>query len=176
MTDLKLEPIITDTVERLKRPEPEIRMAQYHDVHGIRLTLQRALEETETPLPPPDEPYCLQQVMDQTAQGFVAVAEVDDRIVGCIVLAVNHWPWCAPGNPTGHYLYNQHFWVDPQNRRGGTAAKLLKFAKDVAEGRQLPLMLEIGCADSNSELKDRFVKQSGFKYIGGKFYRQAQGD
>lgn len=145
--------------------------ARHDDVFAILATLKKALAESATPYPEPDMPYAVQAALDLIAQGFVGVARSDDRIVGCIMLDVARWPWTHPNNPQGLHLYNQHLWVEPRARKFGTARDLLAFAKGVADARQLPLVLDISNISDDAELRDRFVRISGFAYTGGKFYR-----
>jgi GNAT superfamily N-acetyltransferase len=151
----------------------KVRPATFDDITGVHVCLGRALQELDTPFPAPDLPYALQALMDLMAQGFMAVAtDPAGAIVGVIALDVTSWPWCHPENRAGHYLYNQHFWVDPTQRRGGTGVKLLAWASARADEAGLPLMIEMASLDGNVEEKDAFVQSRGFKYLGGKFFRE----
>lgn len=153
-----------------------VRLARYADMEGILETLLKALASTDTPFPEPEQPYAQQYNLDKIAQQLVFVAENEaGRIVGCIILSYAHWPWTRPSSESGKHLLNEHFWVEPEYRRGGTASRLIKAAQDRADAVKLPLLLEISSEDANSDLKDRFVRHQGFKYLGGKFYRPARG-
>jgi GNAT superfamily N-acetyltransferase len=169
-TGLK-EPRLVSSVVRMPQTKTEVRPGIYSDVHGIKQTLMRALAESETPYPEPEDPYCLQRLMDLIAQHFVFVAVSDSRIVGAIVLDRAHWGWTRPTSESGRHLYNEHFWVDPAYRRGGTASKLLNLAEARADCEGLPLLLITSMLDGNTELKERFVSMHGFKRVGGTFYR-----
>lgn len=149
-----------------------VRPACFEDAFGIRDTLLDALSAAETPYPRPDMPYAVQYIMDLIAQDLVAVAECAGRIVGCIVLSYARWPWVHPSNPAGIFLQNDHFWVEPTARRGGTAVKLLSFAKKKSDALKIWLSIDLSSLDASTEAKDRFVKSQGFVYIGGKFMRQ----
>jgi GNAT superfamily N-acetyltransferase len=105
------------------------------------------------------------------AQGLVFVAANGERIVGVVILDYARWPWTHPNSESGRHLYNQHFWVDPAFRRGGTALKLRKMAEARADALGLPLLLQTSSLDSNTDLKDRFFAMGGFKRVGGNFYR-----
>ena len=150
-----------------------VALAAYDDVFPIHKTMIRALEASETPFPAPDMPYAVQACLDLIAQGLVGVARAEQgSVVGCVMLDYARWPWCAPANPEGCYLYNQHFWVEPKYRAGGTASRLIRLAHCIADAKKLPLVLEISSIDeANADLRDRFVKMHGFRYTGGKFYR-----
>ncbi len=146
------------------------------DAFGILETLKLALASSEAQYPEPDMPYAVQALLDLIAQGLVAVARGSgrQRIVGCIVLDVARWPWVHPQNQAGQHLYNQHLWVEPRYRRGGVAQRLLSFAKEVADQRGLECQIDISSLSDDADLRDRFVRISGFTYMGGKFYRAAR--
>lgn len=159
------------TVLRLPVPQVDIRPAHYGDVEGILQTLLRALAESDTPFPAPEQPYCQQYTLDLMAQGFVFVAATEHgRVVGVLMLDKAHWPWTHPASESGRHLFNQHFWVDPAYRRGGTASKLLDHAEARADALGLPLLLQ-SSSSSDVDLTDRFFALSGFKRIGGNYYR-----
>jgi GNAT superfamily N-acetyltransferase len=153
--------------------EISIRAAEPQDAFGIHETLLRALKVAGTNYPEPDMPYCIQAMLDQIAQGFlgVAISPCGRRIIGVIWLDYGRWPWCSPQNVKAFHLYNQHFWVEPDFRKGGTAKRLLDFAKSVADRKQLALKLEFSNLDMKPELRDRFARINGFGYTGGVFYR-----
>jgi GNAT superfamily N-acetyltransferase len=165
------EPVESASILRYPKPEVILRAARYADMEGILQTLLRALAESETGYPEPDQPYCQQATMDLMAQGLVFVAANGERIVGVVILDYARWPWTHPNSESGRHLYNQHFWVDPAFRRGGTALKLRKMAEARADALGLPLLLQTSSLDSNTDLKDRFFAMGGFKRVGGNFYR-----
>lgn len=147
--------------------------ATYEDAFGILETMKLAHAESVTPYPELDMPYAVQATLDLIAQGLVAVARGPSRsrIVGCLMLDVARWPWTHPNNPKGLHLYNQHFWIEPRYRRGGVARDFLRFAKALSDERQVPLVIDISSMSDDAELRDRFVRISGFAYTGGKFFR-----
>lgn len=149
----------------------EIQAAVPQDAFAIHRTLLKALELSGTPYPEPDMPYCIQTMLDQIKEGFIGVAWAG-RVVGVIWLDYGRWPWCAPTNPKGFHLYNQHFWIEPEFRMGGVGKKLLDFAKAVADRKQLPLKLEFSSMSMKPEVRDRFARINGFGYTGGVFYRE----
>lgn len=159
-------------VLRLPRPELLVRPAKFADVDGILQTLLRALAESDTPYPDPEQPYCQQYTMDLIAQGLVFVATTDaTRVVGVLILDKAHWPWTRPGSESGRHLFNQHYWVDPAYRRGGTALKLKRMAEARADDLGLPLLLQSTSLDSDTGLKERFFAIGGARYIGSNFLR-----
>lgn len=167
MEPVKLEPTgrVVDFSAELRKCK--IRLANHGDVLAIYETLIDALEASDTPYPEPELPYALQAMLDQIAQAFVCVAvNAADDVVGCIVLDTAHWPW----NRYQKFLFNQHFWVAPAYRRGGTAVKLLAWAKTRADELGMPLQIELSSLDSTTPEKETFVARQGFKRIGGKFF------
>lgn len=159
--------------ENVSHERVEVVGARIEDAFDIHRTLMTALAESGTPYPEPDMPYAIQALMDLIAQQLVAVCKITEgRIVGCIVLDHARWPWVAPNNPAGVHLYNQHFWVDKKYRRGSPAVRLLKFAKDVADAKGLPIVVQLtGLMEIDASVRDRFVRIQGFSYTGGMFYR-----
>lgn len=161
-----------DVIDITQMRKTKIRPASLSDTLAIHDTLLDALEAADTPFPAPELPYALQALMDKIAQGLVCVAvDPTDTVVGTIVLDTAHWPWTSPSSAKGLHLYNQHYWVEPAYRKGGAGIKLLEWAKTRSDELKLPLLIELSSLESNTELKDQFVKSRGFRYIGGKFFR-----
>jgi GNAT superfamily N-acetyltransferase len=161
-----------EVVVPLKRAK--VRLALQTDAFPILDTLLDALDATELDLPDPVMPYAVQHLMDLIAREFVAVVEdPHGHIVGCIALNFGQWPWVPGHDRSGTHLCNEHLWIDPRWRKGGTAVRLLMFAKGRAQTLKLPLMIELAFIDEGTKSlspKDRFVANQGFKYIGSKFY------
>ena len=150
------------------------RLADARDVFAMIDCLEQARLLPDTPYPYPDMPYYAQALLDQIAQGLAVVLERSPgEIVGCMVLTQARWPWTAPNNPHGYYLMNEQWWIDPKHRRGGWGIKFLKWARMVADQREMGLMIDLSTPDDNEKAKDRFVRGQGFKYLGGKFFRES---
>jgi GNAT superfamily N-acetyltransferase len=146
---------------------PMVRPAVFEDVFEIERTLLDAARMAEFPVPPVERPYAVQKLMDRVAVKlvWVAICSESEHVVGCIVLSHHVWPW----NRQHWHLVNDHFWVDPQYRKFGTAAKLLQCAKDCAKELGKPLYLDFSFGGIDADLKDRFAKMQGFTYNGGRF-------
>jgi GNAT superfamily N-acetyltransferase len=149
---------------------PLVRPAQFEDVFAIERTLLDAARRAEFPVPPVERPYAVQKLMDLVAVKLIWVAVSAENahtetVVGCIVLSHHVWPW----NRQVWHLVNDHFWVDPAYRKFGTAAKLLRCAKDCAKELGKPLYLDFSFGGIDADLKDRFAKMQGFTYNGGRF-------
>jgi GNAT superfamily N-acetyltransferase len=146
---------------------PNVREAIFEDVFQIERTLLDAAQAAEFPVPPVERPYAVQKLMDLVAHKliWVAICSESERVVGCIVLSHHVWPW----NRQAWHLVNDHFWVDPQYRKFGTAQKLLQCAKQAAQELGKPLYLDLSFGGADADLKDRFAKMQGFTYNGGRF-------
>lgn len=148
-----------------------IRLATYRDALALQDSLWKCQALSDTPYPDPCIPYAAQRLMEMADMGQIAAAvDEDDRIVGCIILSRAHWAWVHPDNPRGWYIINEHFFVEPEHRHGGTALKLLKWAKEEAAKKGLPLMIDFSTIDADIEYKDRFARINGMTYTGGKFW------
>lgn len=148
-----------------------IRPARIEDCFAIEATLLEAAKVAEFPVPPVERPYAVQKLMDLAANRLIFVAENDGAIVGCIVLSHHVWPW----NRQAWHLINEHFWVEPQYRKFGTAQKLLIAAKQCAREVGRPLYLDFSFGGIDADLKDRFARLNGFKYNGGRFLFEPSG-
>lgn len=141
-----------------------IREARYTDLFGLERTLTQALTLGGFS-EPIEQPYAYKKLLDLIGFRLAWVAEADGHIVGCLVLSHHCWPW----NSQEWHLAQEHLWVEPEYRRGGTAAKLLGCGKQCAHELGRKLVLNISFGGEDAPLKDRFVKSQGFAYIGGRF-------
>lgn len=98
----------------------------------------------------------------------VLTAWADKRLVAVMLLEKVRTFW----NADRWTLSNTWFTVHPDFRKGGLAEHLVKSAKQAAQDLGLPLLIDI-MSDEFPELKDRFVKMQGLKYVGGKFFWSA---
>jgi len=149
----------------------EVRLARYDEVFMAEACLVEGYQEMDIPVPDYERPYSYQRMLDQIANGFVWVAVADGKVVGVIALHQEHWPWNR-----GHvYLINDHFYVAPGYRRGGTAKRLLDCAKNKVDDLGCLLMISLMGA-GNREAKDKFIESCGMSYAGGQFFYQGVGD
>jgi predicted N-acetyltransferase YhbS len=141
-----------------------VRPAVFEDVFQIERTLLKALAMgwfSE----PIEQPYAYKKLLDLIGFRLAWVAEVDGNIVGCLILSNHYWPW----NSKNWHLAQEHLWVEPEFRKGGTAAKLIACGKECARELGRKLVFNISFGGEDADLKDRFVKAQGFTYIGGRF-------
>ena len=148
-----------------------IRSGHYDDIFEIEALLIKARDEIDLKDNPHQEtPYIYHDLIHQAEAGLLIVAEDGGYVCGVMALATSHWPW---NRKQGQHLINNHFYVDPEYRRGGTARKLLEAAKVVARERGMPLRIDLMGAGSR-ELKDRFCEMSGLRYLGGIFLYEGE--
>lgn len=153
------------------RLQARVEVADPSQIAGIYQTMLKAHASARTPYPSPDQIYCMQACLDLMKEGFVGVAlNYEGAVVGAIMLDYGRWPWTDPKNPKGFHLYNQHFWVEPEHRKFGTAEKLMDFAKAVARRKHLALRFEFSNMDLKADIRDRFARINGLGYTGGVFY------
>lgn len=151
---------------------PTIRRAHISDLWGISQTLISLAKDSKGFYPDPDLAWASHRMIDAIEANHVAVADYPDKtIVGVIALDLSHFQWTHPGNPKGHYYSTEHFWVAPGHRRGGTAKRLLEWAERRADADGLRLHVQMFTPDDTTHLKDRFVANQGFDYLGGNFIR-----
>ena len=107
---------------------------------------------------------------DRRPAGLAARGHGDLRVAEAILVGVLALDWATwPWNRQKPYLYNQHFWVEPIWRSGGTATRLLQAAKALAQERGVPLLIETSMLDADTGKKERFIEKNGLQRIGGKF-------
>ena len=142
----------------------EIRPARYDDIIDVEACLVRAREEMDFDIPEHEVPFALHNLLHQVEAGFLIVAEDAGYIVGVIALVPHHHPW----NRTQKFLVNEHFFVDPDYRKGGTAKHLLDAAKVRADELNMPLRIDL-IGGGDRQAKDRFMELNGFRFLGGQF-------
>lgn len=145
--------------------EITLRTAKPADAVAVMQAIRPMHEESAIQFPPIVEADALRWIIDVIERGFVVLAEVDGRIVGTLGLRVQTYPW----NARVPFLYNTWFYVAPEFRKGGTAAKLLDKAKAAHHQHHgIGVLVDITTA-VDAARKDRFMAAMGFTYMGGLF-------
>lgn len=141
--------------------------ARYTEIFAIGALLESGREEMRTPLPPTDYPYALHRLLEFIQAEMVWVARVKDSetVVGILMLRPSGlWFVQRP-----HFLESVEFYVAPEYRKGGVAARLLEKGKEAALSVAVggvPLVINL-TSGNMAETKDRFVESQGFTYMGG---------
>lgn len=93
----------------------------------------------------------------------IFVAEVNDKIVGIMVLHLLELYWSDDW-----VLTNLVYWVDAEHRKSRFGAALLKAAKDYAREQARDFNL---CVESHKDLdrKNVFFQRQGFTPVGGNY-------
>lgn len=139
-----------------------IRAAVPRDATALYDVLIRYFEELALFYPGPVEGPTMAWGLSVLVKGGVIVATENDQIIGSVGMEMGQYPWA----PAVNYLNGVWFYVAPEYRRGGTAERLMKAAKDIAERNKMALRLD-NVWGVEVELQDRWRKQHGFKYVGG---------
>jgi GNAT superfamily N-acetyltransferase len=146
--------------------------AKAEDIFKIADLLDAARGEVAHELPPIELPHSYHKLLDFAAGELVWVARVpeEDRIVGVIILEP-HRLWYRS---RAHFLESVEFYVLPEFRKGGTAARLVEKAKEAADSAAVggvPLVMSL-TSGRMAEVKDRFIESLGFDYMGGSLIYQ----
>lgn len=140
----------------------QIRQGVFEDLFGIVQLLHEVLPETEFPIPDYDQAFAYAQILNFIKGQAVWVAVCDGRVVGVAILSpARRWFTNA-----FHFLENQEFAIHPDFRAGRTASKLIDKMKGAADTAGVPLVIRI-TSGNRAEIKDRFMGQEGFTYLGG---------
>lgn len=150
----------------------QVGKARFDEIFSIEQLLESGRDEMRTPLPPTDIPYAYHRLIDFIQTGFVWVARTESEVVGIIILRPSSL-WFVQ---RAHFLESIEFYIAPDYRKGGVAAKLLGKAKDVAAMAAVggvPLVVNL-TSGNMAEMKDRFVESQGFTYMGGALVWQVE--
>jgi GNAT superfamily N-acetyltransferase len=125
-----------------------------------------SLDEAGIGYPPIQEDRALRWILDVMARGFVLVAIADGRVIGSAGFDAFQFPW----NGDLWCFNNTWLYVQPEYRKGGTTAMLIRHAVKYAEARQAPIIMG-NTSGYRAELKDMLIGRAGFTYAGGFFVR-----
>jgi hypothetical protein len=92
------------------------------------------------------------------------IAELHETIIGMLGFRCVPFLW----NDKVFCLSADIFMVDKDYRKSNAAKGLLEAAKELGDLLKLPVICGV-MTGMDVELKDRFTKMCGFKYIGGNF-------
>jgi len=123
--------------------------------------------ETELPL---DIRGVSDEINHHLFKGKVFVAKENDTIVGSIGVCPDKLFWTSEMVMTDCF-----FFVHKDYRGGLIATELLREAEDYAEEQEIPLMIQIGNANSG-ERAHAFFKKHGYDFIGGCYIKGSFND
>lgn len=157
------------TTDELTKTESDtllVRRARESDIPAL-IEMGRFVQAEGDPLCADeiDEPYLTAHLLEFIDTGMMLVAEYGGVLVGVMAFHLARPIW----NPNVFRMHNAVFHVDPAHRQSGVADALITAAKDMAN-RMPNVSLIVGiCSSIYPELKDRYMRSRGMKYIGGMF-------
>lgn len=152
-------------VKKETAPAPRqitIRPAHVRDVSPLYDLLIRYFDDLALLYPGPVPGPTMAWGLTIIIKGGVVVAEENGVLIGSVGLEIGQYPWA----PSVSYLNGCWFYVAPEYRRGGTADRLMKAAKEIAAKNNMGLRLDSVWGVEN-ELQDRYRARHGFRYVGG---------
>lgn len=138
--------------------------ATYKDHTSLVHLLLQWLGETAIKDFPKDCNHSGVWIADLIAKHLVLIATLGDKLIGAIALRFGYLPW----NNEVPILFNEFLMTDKKYRKTGVTDKLIQAAKDFADTSKMFLMVG-HFSGTDPELKDRFIKMRGFKYIGANY-------
>ena len=142
-----------------------IRKGNSLDISNILILFQKYLDGANVKEYPEAGDYAGVWIADLILNHVLFVAEnIDKQIVGMLGFRISPFPW----NNKFFCLAAEIFMVDPEFRQGNAAKEMLEESKKLGEILKMPVMCGV-MSGTAAELKDRFTKSCGFKYIGGNF-------
>jgi GNAT superfamily N-acetyltransferase len=114
--------------------------------------------------PPVVHADAIRGFLDSIADGAFWVADVDDKIVGIMMLDNADFFW----NKSNVTLTNRHFFVSEQYRNRKIAENLIIKAQEFAKECGVNLIIGVQSLDKVAA-KERFLKMRSMSYIGGSY-------
>ena len=142
-----------------------VRNAEPRDVVNIIKVLQKGWDEQTVEYAPVDDLRAYRWILSIIEEGFLAVADLNGRIVGCACVSPYRPPWSQTWFGDVEFLY-----VLPPFRGEGTVEALIKACERFADLHEATLTFGITTGD-RPEVKDRMMKMAGWEYTGGNFLR-----
>jgi GNAT superfamily N-acetyltransferase len=149
--------------------EIRIRKAEPKDIVNIAKLLTKGWNEQVVEYAPIDDVCGYRWILGILEEGFVAVADLNGRIVGAACASPFRPPWSLTWLMDMEFLY-----VLPSFRGGGVADGLRGAVEGFADkhGASLTFTIQTG---EKPFVKDRMIMMSGWTYAGGNFLRPSDG-
>lgn len=147
----------------------QVRRAIPKDIVNISKLLAQGWNEQTVEYAPIDDVCGYRWILGILEEGFVAVADLNGRIVGATCASPYRPPWSLQWLVDMEFLY-----ILPQFRGDGVAEGLMKAVEGFADKHNAPLTFGIQSGDK-ALIKDRMMEQAGWQYVGGNFLRPAIG-
>ena len=147
----------------------KVRTAQPKDVVNIFKLMMSGWNEQTIEYAPVDDLRGYQWIMNILREGFVAVADLNGRIVGVACALPFQPPWSFTW-----VLDMTVFYVMPQFRGDGVSDALMSAVEQWADKIKMSMYFGIRTGEK-PEVKDRMMSMAGWTYVGGNYVRPYDG-
>lgn len=143
----------------------QVRHADPKDIVNIVKLLTTGWKEQTVEYAPIDDLRAYQWVLRILENGFVAVADLNGRIVGASCATPFLPSWSLRWMLDMEFLY-----IMPAFRGGDVSKELIRAVEGFADKVKLPMVFSIQTGD-RPLVKDRMMTMAGFNYVGGRYLR-----
>ena len=150
-------------------PTIRVRRAVPKDVVNIAKLLNSGWKEQIVEYAPIDDLRGFRWLLAIIEEGFLAVADLNGRIVGATCASPFKPPWSHRWMLDMEFLY-----IMPTFRQAGVADGLINAVQGFADEVKLPMTFAIQTGEKPL-VKDRLMKMAGFTYVGGTYLRPYDG-
>jgi len=147
-----------------------VRKAVPKDVVNIVKLLTGGWNEQTVEYAPIDDLRGFRWILDIIEEGFLAIADLNGRIVGAACASPYKPAWSHQWLLDMEFLY-----IMPSFRGDELAAQLVKAVTGFADSVKLPMTFGIQSGD-RPVVKDRLIQTLGWQYVGGNFLRPSVTD
>lgn len=153
----------------MSKKKIQVRRAYPKDIVNICKLLTTGWKEQTVEYAPIDDLRGYQWILGILEEGFVAVADLNGRIVGAACASPFRPPWSQQWMLDMEFLY-----ILPTFRVADVADQLLKAVEGFADKVELSLTFTIASGEK-VHVKDRLMEQHGWQYVGGNHLRPFDG-
>lgn len=147
----------------------KVRSAQPKDVVNISKLLISGWNEQTIEYAPVNDLLGYQWILKILRDGFIAVADLNGRIVGAACASPFQPPWSLKW-----VLDMEFYYVMPQFRGDGVSESLMRAVEQWSDKVKLPIHFGIRTGEK-PDVKDRMMKMAGWIYVGGNYVRPFNG-
>lgn len=148
-----------------KKTKILVRRADPKDIVNIVKLLRNGWKEQTTEYAPIDDLRGYRWLLGIIDEGFLAVADLNGRIVG----AAGASPFCPPWS-TQWMLDMEFIYLLPQFRGDSVANELIKAVEGFADHVKLSMVFTIQTGEKPL-VKDRMMRMAGWMHVGGSHLR-----
>jgi GNAT superfamily N-acetyltransferase len=147
----------------------KVRRAVPKDIVNIAKMLRGGWNEQTVEYAPIDDLRGFRWLLAIIEDGFIAVADLNGRIVGAACVSPFIPPWSTSWMLDMEFLY-----IMPTFRQVGVAQGLIQAVEGFADRVKLPMTFGIKTGEKPL-VKDRLMEMAGFTYVGGNYLRPYDG-